>query len=361
MNTRTDLKQLLIDGTPLLDLRSEGEFEQGTFAQSTNVPLLNNTERAKVGTCYKKQGEEAAKKLGHQLISGTVREQRIAAWSQWLDEHPDGVLYCWRGGLRSRLTQMAIAETGRNIDRVEGGYKALRRVMLDTFNEVQQQSKLTIIAGATGSGKTEAIHAIKHSIDLEGRANHRGSAFGQLPTPQPSQISFENSVGLDLLKTSSWSTIWLEDESHLIGRNALPLPLRDEMKVSPRVIIREPFEHRVDRLLNDYVDVLIPKYIAVYGDSGYAEYKSHVLKQLNGIKKRLGGVRHDAIMATANNAFDQFENESTSQFHREWIGQLLSEYYDPMYEWQLGKKETPVLFEGDLKAVIEWANSAANS
>ena len=113
---------LLCADVPLLDVRAPVEFAQGAFPSSHNIPLMNDEERARVGTCYKQEGHDAAVALGHRLVSGDIREARIDAWRRFSEAHPDGVLYCFRGGMRSRIAQQWIyEETGVLMPRVRGG------------------------------------------------------------------------------------------------------------------------------------------------------------------------------------------------------------------------------------------------
>ena len=194
----SDLPALLKANTPLLDLRSPGEVAVSALPNATNIALLDNEQRAQVGTCYKQEGEQAALALGDQLISGEVKAQRLAAWDTWAKDNPNGVLYCWRGGLRSRLTQAALLSLGHDVPRVDGGYKALRHTLLAEMEQAPN-ANLGVVSGATGSGKTDVLLKLSHAIDLEGLARHKGSVFGQGIEEQPAQTSFENAVALKLL------------------------------------------------------------------------------------------------------------------------------------------------------------------
>ena len=103
---------LLLEGRPLLDVRAPVEFLKGAIPHASNHPLLNDDERERVGRCYKQEGQDAALRLGHRLVSGDAREARIQAWSAWAEAHPTGALYCFRGGQRSQITQSWLAEAG---------------------------------------------------------------------------------------------------------------------------------------------------------------------------------------------------------------------------------------------------------
>lgn len=144
---------------PMLDLRAPIEFQLGAFPGAVNIPLMTNDERAQVGTCYKQHGQEAAIKLGHQLVSGSIKEERISQWMAFCKNNPDGFLYCFRGGLRSRIVQQWLAESGMPYPRVIGGYKALRNFCLQQLDTLSSQ-KMRVLSGYTGSGKTPIIAAL---------------------------------------------------------------------------------------------------------------------------------------------------------------------------------------------------------
>ena len=134
MNQDTrDFARLFLDDVPLLDVRAPVEFNQGAFPLATNLPLLNDDERHRIGICYKEKGQAAAIELGHQLVGGDIRAARTHTWLDWCRQHPDGYLYCFRGGLRSQTVQQWLAEQGVQQPLVTGGYKAMRRFLLDTL------------------------------------------------------------------------------------------------------------------------------------------------------------------------------------------------------------------------------------
>ena len=126
MNNATDARALLAAGTPLIDVRAPIEFTQGAMPAGINLPLMNDEERAAVGTCYKRQGPEAALALGHKLVSGERRQQRLDAWRAACIAHPQGYICCARGGQRSHIVQAWLRESGVDYPLVVGGYKALR-------------------------------------------------------------------------------------------------------------------------------------------------------------------------------------------------------------------------------------------
>ena len=195
---RSDLLNIFLSNTPLLDVRAPVEFAQGAFPGAVNLPLMNDEERHEVGIRYKEAGQQSAIELGHSLVSGRLKDRRIQSWVEFANAHPDGVLYCFRGGLRSRITQQWLHEAGVDYPRITGGYKAMRRFLIDAIERLSQQARFVIVGGMTGSGKTDVIAALTHAIDLEGLAHHRGSSFGGHPDHQPCELlaakaaSFQN-------------------------------------------------------------------------------------------------------------------------------------------------------------------------
>jgi len=187
-----DFTQLFVNNTPLIDTRAPIEFNQGAFPYAQSFPLMSDDEREQIGTCYKNKGQEKAIELGHELVQGQVKQARIDAWLNFIKNNPNGALYCFRGGLRSQITQQWIYEaSGINYPRIKGGYKALRRFLIDETDRIMNKVTPIIVGGQTGCGKTLLLNKIQHQIDLEGLANHRGSAFGNTTTEQPSKLTLK--------------------------------------------------------------------------------------------------------------------------------------------------------------------------
>lgn len=352
-----DYRQLFLADAPMMDMRAPTEFSHGAFPTANSLPLMSDDERAAVGTCYKQQGQEAAIELGHQLVSGDIKAQRLAGWAEFARNHPDGYLYCFRGGLRSQTVRQWLRDEGIDYPLVKGGYKAMRRFLLDELERSVARAELVLISGRTGTGKTRVITRLNRSVDLEGLAGHRGSAFGQLPEPQPSQIDFENAVSIALLKLlhAGEGRIYLEDEGRLIGRLHLPEVLREKMTRSPMAVVEQSLEERVDVVIADYVDDLGQRFTALHGPAGSRLHSEKLQQDLARIKKRLGGERYQQLSALMAEAFAQQHSDGGMELHREWIRVLLDDYYDPMYEYQLSQREGAELFRGDREAVISWA------
>ncbi|WOJ92553.1 tRNA 2-selenouridine(34) synthase MnmH [Congregibacter variabilis] len=343
-----DYARLFLADTPLLDTRAPTEFAAGAFPCAQSLPLMSDDERAAVGTCYKQQGQEAAIALGHQLVAGDLREQRMTRWKQFASEHPDGYLYCFRGGLRSQLVQQWLRDSGVDYPRITGGYKAMRRFLIDTLDTLSQRAEILLIAGATGTGKTRLINELPRSIDLEGLAKHRGSAFGRLIEEQPTQIDFENALAIALLKLSqAEGPVILEDEGQLIGRLALPDSLRKRMSEASLLVLEYPVEERVQVVFEDYILDLGERFRQVHGQASVNAHCERLLGDLERTKKRLGGERYQQIAKLMQSAFDTQQHTGNAEEHREWIRRMLVDYYDPMYAYQLSRREGRRLCSGD--------------
>jgi tRNA 2-selenouridine synthase len=359
-----DYLALFLNDTPLLDVRAPVEYSRGSFPSATNAPLMNDEERHRVGICYKEKGQDKAIELGHQLVSGDIKAQRIEAWKRFVAQHPDGYLFCFRGGLRSRLTQQWIRDAGINYPLVKGGYKALRRFLIDSLEARIESGNFRIVSGRTGTGKTRVLRQLPNPVDLEGLANHRGSSFGRQVTPQPSQIDFENRLAVAMLKAHHLvgGPIYLEDESRLVGRCALPESLRARMASSPLMILEQPMDERVAIIREDYVEGMLADYTERDGpEAGWLNFRDYLLSALDRIRKRLGGERHRELRALMEQALDQQQLDGQVQGHNAWIEALLRDYYDPMYDYQLSQKEGRILVRGGPRALTEWANSDSDT
>ena len=239
---------------PLLDVRSPGEYAQGHVPGAVSFPLFTDAERAAVGTIYKQQSRELALEKGLELVgpklAGFVRTARTLA--------PDGqiAVHCWRGGQRSGSVAWLLRQGGLDVLTLEGGYKAYRHWVLAEL--VERRYALIVIGGRTGTGKTKILHALRQLgeqiIDLEGLACHKGSAFGFIgERPQPTVEQFENDLHTALHRLDPARRIWVENESHSIGRIYIPDGFWRQMKVATMWNVQIPLAARLQNLLDDYV------------------------------------------------------------------------------------------------------------
>lgn len=353
---------LFVSERLLMDVRAPVEFAQGAFPSSRNLPLLDDEQRHVIGIEYAQKGQDAAIELGESLATPSIREHRLTQWRTFVDAHPDAVLYCFRGGLRSRITQQWLADAGIEMALVEGGYKALRRFLIDRLQAFCESQPLCLIAGPTGSGKTELLLQVQRSLDLEGLAGHRGSTFGQWAQQQPSQIDFENAISVACLKHAQMAegrALILEDEGRLIGRLSLPESLRNAMAKAPLLVLQCPLREREDRILRDYIVAQRQRFEALDADSAAQSFADFVLGNLQRIRKRLGGERYQRISAQWQQALMLLEAGEGVEAFRSGVSELLVHYYDPMYEYQLSKREGKVLARGDADSLLssDWLST----
>lgn len=350
-----DYRALFLADTPLIDVRAPVEFHHGAFAHACNLPLMDDREREQVGTCFKQHGQQAAIELGHRLVQGALKQARIDAWRAFTERHPDGYLYCYRGGLRSQISQQWLRdEAGVQYPRVVGGYKALRHCLLSVTEEAAQQCDFVLLGGMTGTGKTEVLQRLDNALDLEGHAHHRGSSFGKHATPQPVQINFENQLAVDILKQRERGVqqFVLEDEGRAIGSRAVPLALYRRMQGAPLVWLLDSVEQRVQRILKDYVVDLCAEFVGLHGaDQGFALFAQRMQQSLASNVKRLGGERFQRLASAMDAALDEQYRSGAVELHRAWIRVLLDEYYDPMYAYQRQAKGARIEFMGSADEV----------
>jgi tRNA 2-selenouridine synthase len=357
MNNGTDYRAILTAGTPIIDVRAPVEFAQGAMPGATNLPLMNDEERKAVGICYKQQGPDAALALGHRLVAGEIRQQRLNAWRNACARNPQGYICCARGGQRSHIVQAWLAEAGVAYPLIEGGYKALRQAAIQA-TEALVQHPIILIGGCTGNGKTPLVRQQPLGIDLEGLAHHRGSSFGRTLNAQHPQATFENHLASALLQRSQGQEKirWvLEDEGHMIGANHLPECLREKMAQSPIAVVDDPFDIRLERLREEYFTRMHHDFIAAFGEEhGWQEYSEYLHHGLFAIRRRLGLQRFAELTKILDAALDEQRRTGSTEPHFAWLVPLLNEYYDPMYRYQLGKKASKIVFRGTSEAVNHW-------
>lgn len=358
-----DFRAIFLADTPLIDTRAPVEFAEGTFPCAINLPLMSDAEREAVGTCYHREGQEAAIRLGHSLVCGAVKEERVAAWLEFVRAHPEGYLYCFRGGLRSAISQQWLREASVDYPRITGGYKAMRHFLVETVESASREASWRVLAGQTGCGKTELLEQIPASIDLEGMACHRGSSFGKRASGQPPQITFENALGIAILRARErfvHRPLVVEDESHLIGRCLIPNPLRETMVHSPVVVVEVTLEERLERTHRSYILGQLEEWQALLGEeAGFIRFADDLRQSLANIRNRLGGVRYGELQKELEDALAR-HSRGDSDAHKGWIHSLLVDYYDPMYSYQLSKKEGRVIFRGSASAVVEFFHHTAS-
>jgi len=240
----------------IIDVRSPAEYAEAHIPGAISCPVLDDQERARVGTIYKQVSPFEAKKIGAALISANIArhlEQHFLARGK--DWKP--LIYCWRGGDRSGAMTTIFRAIGWRAGQLDGGYKAFRRHVIDQLAELPGRYTLQVVAGPTGSAKTRLLHALaargEQVLDLEGLACHKGSVLGVLPEqPQPAQKGFETALWQALRDFDPERPVYVEAESRKIGNLHLPDALIAAIRQAPCLRIEAAIEARVAFLLADY-------------------------------------------------------------------------------------------------------------
>lgn len=255
LDTLTDLARLGFDD--VIDARSPSEYGDDHLPGAVNLPVLDDEERARIGTIYKQISPFNARRLGAALVA-----RHVAAHLEGpLADRGGGwrpLIYCWRGGQRSQSFTMILKQVGWRVDYLEGGYKSWRGLVVKALYDDPVPTRLIVLDGNTGSAKTEILNALPargiQVIDLEGLANHRGSLFGAMG-PQPSQRAFEGRLAMAMAQLDPSRPVVVEAESAKVGECRLPPRLWRAMCAAPRIALDIPRAARATYLTRAYRDV----------------------------------------------------------------------------------------------------------
>ncbi|MEO0374763.1 MAG: tRNA 2-selenouridine(34) synthase MnmH [Cyanobacteria bacterium P01_A01_bin.17] len=291
----------------IIDVRSQAEFAQDHIPGSINLPVLNNEQRAQVGTVYKQESPFKARKLGAALVSENIA---IHLQQHFADKPKDyqPLIYCWRGGQRSGSMALVLTQIGWRVTLLKGGYKTYRAWVRSQLETLPNQFEYRILAGLTGSAKTQILQNLSvQALDLEGLANHRGSLLGVLfDSPQPTQKGFESRLLVAFQKLDPGQPVWLEAESNKIGQVYLPQALWKKMQTSTGVELKVGICDRVNYLLAEY-----PQWI---------ENPAQLKQKLERLTSRYGKVQ-------IQHWTDLIDAKQWSAF----VQSMLEEHYDPAY------------------------------
>ncbi len=325
----------LAQSNPVLDVRSPGEYFHAHIPGAISLPLFTDEERKIVGTAYKQESKEKAIKIGLKYFGKKMVkmvDEVEGATKNDSSEKKTVLVHCWRGGMRSAGVAWLLDLYGFKVYTLVGGYKVYRKWVLQQFD---QKYPVTVIGGYTGSGKTEVLHALSakgfSTIDLEGLAHHKGSAFGALgQLPQPSQEHFENKLAKALMafnqvhqlkqeesiqhnNVNLASVLFVEDESQRIGTVNIPLTFFKQMRETKVLFLDIPFDERLTFITAQY---------------GQFE-KEKLVNAIIRIKKKLGGLE------TKNAIHALVEDDIYACFR------VLLHYYDKLYQKGLMRREAP--------------------
>ncbi len=321
-------------GALIIDVRTPAEFAETTIPGAVNVPIFSNEERIEVGTVFKQQGKKDARKLGVRLVAPKI-PQLLDRVEEYRREHPGPVIvFCWRGGMRSLAMTSFMNLAGIPARQLLGGHKGFRRKVLDYF-EQQEWPPVFVLRGLTGTGKTRVLQRLAEMdypvVDLEGLANHRGSAFGALGLePQPSQKEFEALLWARLEELKESPYLVTEGESLHIGRVMIPKPFHQAMQTQTSLWITASLDVRTQIILEDY--------------PALDQLKEQFERPINALKERLGG----KVVAEFLDLLDSGQWDKL-------VRELMVRYYDPLYMHTLPERRIEIELETVAEATKEVA------
>jgi tRNA 2-selenouridine synthase len=301
---------------PVIDVRTPAEFTKGHIPGAINMPLFSDEERSVVGKLYKNEGRDVAVLKGLEFVGPKIKN--FASEARHVAKNSSVLVHCWRGGMRSESMAWLFRTAGLKVSVLEGGYKAYRALYR---HQVQSTDwKFVVLGGPTGSGKTDVLKALtdldEQVLDLEGLANHKGSAFGALgQLPQPSSEQFENNIHQMFRQFDPFRVVWVEGESHTIGHVYVPDILFDKLMHAPLVMFELDRNRRLDRLVREYG----------------CFSKDLLARSVQKIQKRLGGLKtKEALTALEDGDYRT-------------VADITLGYYDKGYAKSLGQRNKPVL------------------
>jgi tRNA 2-selenouridine synthase len=297
-------------GALLVDARTPAEYAEATIPGAVNVPIFDDEERARVGTLYKRLGKGAAKRLAVELVAPKIPAMVAQVEAALAGRRPPVVVFCWRGGMRSRALTTFLDLAGIPARQLVGGHKAFRSHVREFF-ERGEWGRLLVLRGLTGVGKTRLLLRLRAEgypvLDLEGLASHRGSAFGALGlAPQPSQKSFEAHLWDELRRIPPGDYALAEGESKHIGRLVLPPQVYEALQVETTLWVNAPLDYRTRIILDDY--------------PALDRLRASFVRPLKALRPRLGGETVDRLLGLLERG--------------EWaalVRDLMVLYYDPLY------------------------------
>lgn len=295
---------------PVLDVRSPAEYAHAHIPQAHSLALFENDERAAVGTCYKIHGQDAAVRLGLEIVGPKLA--RFVKQADAFAPQREVLMYCWRGGMRSGSMAWLLRTAGFKVYTLQGGYKAYRQQVLRDFEVAKP---IVVLGGKTGSGKTDILKKLsikaQQVIDLEGIAHHKGSSYGSIgQAPQPTTEQFENLLHQQWSALTPTQPVWIEDESRKVGTCIVPLGLWQQMQAATVLNLELPKPVRVARLVREYA--CLPH--------------EALLAATERLQKRLGGQHYKVAV------------EALAQKEYATVADIVLTYYDKAYLHSLAQR-----------------------
>ncbi|TDO78273.1 tRNA 2-selenouridine synthase [Halanaerobium saccharolyticum] len=329
-------ESLQLKNSIYIDARTEAEYQEATIPGAVNIELLNHEERKIIGTIYKQQSPKKAKLKGVELVSPKIPDL-IAEVNQLAQNYDNLIIFCSRGGLRSKSLAEFSDLAGIEVYRLEGGYKHYRHYILEKLENYKFKGQIVVLHGNTGVGKTYILKELEkmgaNIIDLEGIANHRGSAFGSIGLKKPfNQKYFESLLWEELkIKDQKNEVIFVEAESRRVGHSVIPDFFHQKMKAGEDLLITASMQKRVENIYLEYIKDI---------EKNQDAFIDRVLESLTAIKKYI------IKKAGKESYFKLLELAEKAKF-KELTEILLEEYYDPMYEHSQKKVNN---YEAEIRA-----------
>ncbi|KDR95215.1 tRNA 2-selenouridine synthase [Peptoclostridium litorale DSM 5388] len=308
-----------LKNTVFIDVRSPEEYIDNRIIGAVSIPLFDDYERKIVGTLYKNEGKENAIERGLEFVSAKLKD----FYKEFCDvamQHENIVVYCARGGMRSRSVVDLMNSVGIKAKQLKGGYKAYRNYVMDYFADLKSDSRFIVLHGLTGVGKTEILDELSDKgfsvLDLEGLAKNCGSVFGHICYEEdpPSQKLFESLI-FDKLYNSNDKHIFVESESKRVGSVIVPQSIY-EMIVSDdsaHILVEASEQTRIERLVNQYVSLSLKD-------------DTKLLECISYLKKRLSKEK----IALLSQCVEEKDYDAVAK-------ELIIEYYDPLYKYSIEK------------------------
>ena len=304
----------------IIDVRSPCEFQDDHIPGAINLPVLSDEERSLVGTLYKQDSFEG-KKLGAGLICKNISKM-FEGVLKYKNKDWQPLIYCQRGGERSKSVATILLRTGFKANILNGGYKSYRRYVINELEKLGNKIEFQVICGLTGSGKTKLLTELnKHglqTLNLEEIAKHYGSLLGQYPSvTQPSQKQFESNLLVAMLRLNAEQHVFVESESRKIGNRQIPTAIINKMRNSKCLWIQMTMEERINFLLKEY---------------------THFIKKPERFLNIIGKFKNYLV----KDKFDQLADLYRKKHWEEFVRMLLQEHYDPSYLNSIGKNFTKI-------------------